>query len=193
MSALDQFLESVEIAGLPVNIAYRAYRMDNGEGKPDMRKHLGLGTCDTCDYFFVRGDSIILIEEKQINARIENSKEKFENLCSNFIRRECMEKFMEKKIVKLMDGEKKKIRLKVYGSMLMIRLLVSRCDKFSDKTKGKKYDFWFVASDVREDDMKYLDNLESNLFKELRGTLTEAFIRNVEVLTPKVLESKLKA
>ena len=63
LEKFGQFLEEIEIADRPLGSRYKAYRMDGGRQKPDMRAEIGLGTCHCCDYFKMRGNVIILIED----------------------------------------------------------------------------------------------------------------------------------
>ena len=105
MTALNKFLEPIEIAGKPLDKKFQAYRMD---GQPDMRKDAELGTCACCDYFVTNTDSIVLIEETELLKSIQGWKKEVEYLNDN-----DQKNFVDEKV-------KTENRLKVYGALLLL-------------------------------------------------------------------------
>ncbi len=180
MIALEKFLEPIEIAGSPLE-SHRAYRMDDGSGKPDMRKDAGLGPCDCCDYFMCENDdSVVLIEETRLMETVKNLKSKYHYLADN-----DQTKFISKCI-------RQENRLKVYGSMLVLCRLATLCKDARDLLEGRKYKFWLVASGMNApEDAVVFDNLKDYLFNELKGALTGNVIDDVEIIPSDVFVTKL--
>ncbi len=116
MTAFDQFLEPIKVAGESLGDIHQAYRMDGNSPKPDMRRDAGLGTCNCCDYFMFAEDHIVvLIEETRLLEQVENLKIQYDYLEDN-----DKEKFVKKYI-------RQENKLKVYGSMLVLCRLATVC------------------------------------------------------------------
>ena len=80
MIDLEKFLEPIELAGTPLK-DHRAYRMDGESPQPDMRKDVGLGPCNCCDYFLLsKDDTIILIEETRLIDQHKNLQNEYHYL-----------------------------------------------------------------------------------------------------------------
>lgn len=179
MTALNKFLEPIEIAGKPLE-THRAYRMDDGSGKPDMRKDAGLGECNCCDYFVTNTESIFLIEETQLLESIQNWKNTVEYLNDN-----DQKDFVSEKV-------KTENRLKVYGSLLVLARLMNKFPEIKNLVGKKKYCFWLVVSGLSTpEDRRYIDNLKDDLTGALRGALTREVIDKVEVFPANYLAGKL--
>ena len=182
MTALKKFLEPIEIAGKPLDEKYQAYRMDDGSGKPDMRKDAGLGKCNCCDYFVTNTDSIILIEETKLLESIKSWKNRIQYLNDN-----DQKNFVDEKV-------KTENRLKVYGSLLVLSRLTNKCADVRNLVGEKKYCFWLVVSGLSSpEDKRYIDNLKDHLRDALRGALSPEVIDKVEVFPANYLEGKLSA
>lgn len=179
--SLEQYKEPIEVALEPLGDGYEAFRMDGGRNKPDMRVHLGLGSCHCCDYFLPHGKAIVLIEETQLILTIKGIKEDH-----SYLKHEDKEKFVNTSI-------RQENLLKVYGAMLVLCRLAAQCHSAKQIMQGKKYDFWLVASgmDSSGDDRRYFDNLRDSLRRELHNALTSGFMRTVELLTVEDLKKKL--
>ena len=182
MISLNQFYEVIEIAGQTPDPNHKAYRMDNGQGKPDMRRYLDLGTCHTCDYFFISNGSIVLIEEKQLADKMKGIEQEF-----FYLNKDHKESFALKTILQ-------NLRLKVYGSLLMLSRLTLQCKEFAHLVEGgTRHDFWFVASGSEEKDMRYFDHIKNRLLRDLRSLFTKNFIGDVAVIRPQELQQKLNS
>ena len=181
MIALEKFLEPIEIAGSPLE-NHRAYRMDDGPNKPDMRKYAGLGSCNCCDYFVTNTDSIILIEETELLESIKTWKKKVD-----YLNDKDQEDFVGEKV-------KTENRLKVYGALLVLSRLTNKYPEVRNLVGEKKYCFWLVVSGLSTtEDKIYIDNLKDHLTGALGGALTREVIDKVEVFPSNYLEGKLSA
>ena len=181
MTALQKFLEPIEIAGNPLE-SYQAYRMDDGSGKPDMRKDAGLGTCACCDYFVTNNDSVFLIEETGLLKSIQVWKKEVEYLNDNE-----QQNFVDEKV-------KTENRLKVYGSLLVLARLTNKYAEVRNLVGEKNYCFWLVVSGLSTpDDKRYIDNLKDHLKGALRGALTAEVMDKIEVFPSNYLKGKLSA
>ncbi len=181
MTALNKFLEPIEIAGSPLE-NHRAYRMDDGPNKPDMRKYAGLGECNCCDYFVTNTDSIILIEETKLLESIKSWKNGIQ-----YLNNDDQKDFVSEKV-------KTENRLKVYGSLLVLSRLINKCAEARNLVGKKKYCFWLVVSRLSTpEDKKYIDNLKDHFTTSLGGALSREVIDKVEVFPSNFLEGKLSA
>lgn len=182
MTPLEKFLEPIEIADQPLDgECNKAYRMDGGAKKPDMRLDIGLGTCHCCDYFTIRGGDVILIEETLLMKTIRKYKEEYNAM----IPAPQKEKFFDRKICN-------ENTLKAYGSLLVLCRWSAKYKEISESIDGKPHNFWFVASDVETgDDEIAFDGIADRLLQGLRGTLGKPIIGDVKILTPDQLKSML--
>lgn len=182
MTALNKFLEPVEIAGKPFNKNFQAYRMDDGSDKPDMRKEAGLGECNSCDYFVSNADSIILIEETKLQESIKTWKNGVA-----YLNEDDQKDFVSEKV-------KTENRLKVYGSLLVLARLMNKFPEVRNLVDQKKICFWLVVSGLStSDDKKYIDNLKDHFITSLGGALSREVIDKVEVFASNYLADKLAA
>ena len=101
--------------------------------RPDMRKTVGLGTCNCCDYLTIKDDTVVLIEETQLMEMIKNLKSEYQ-----YLSEDDKSKFVDKCILQ-------ENKLKVYGSMLVLCRLDTACNDAKILRK-KRYDFWLVIS-----------------------------------------------
>lgn len=178
MTALEKFLEPIEIAGSPLK-SHRAYRMD---GQPDMRKGAGLGTCACCNYFVTNTNSIFLIEETQLLKSIKGWKKEVE-----YLNKDDQKDFVDEKV-------KTENRLKVYGALLVLARLTNKYTEVRDLLGEKNYCFWLVVSGLStQEDKKYIDNLKDHFTTSLGGSLSREVLDRVEVFPADYLPDKLSA
>ena len=178
MSPLNQFFRPVEIAEQPMD-ELKAYQMDKPvNGSPDMRRFVGLGECNCCDYFLPRGEVIILIEETQLSRQMQSLRNEYPYLHDN-----DKDDFFIKKI-------REEMRLKAYGSMLVLCRLAARCPDAAEMFQGKKYVFWLVASSVVAEDKVAFDNLKDTLSPMLKGVLGKEIVDDTEVLPANILKDR---
>ena len=194
MKILSEFCERIEMRKVIKNLShtgnkfsiemilskYRAYRMDGGRGKSDMRDYLGLGSCETCDYFFVSDDSIVLIEDTQIMETEKNVKEKF-----SYLKKDDAEKFFREKV-------RQEVTVKVYGSLVMLRELAARNKKLAEILQDKKSVFWFVLVNVAEKNARGVHRMEMKLLSDLRSKLKGQVISDIKILTDTHLDAAIQ-
>ena len=181
----EEFAEDITVAGAPLAPRRKAYRMDGNDPGPDMRKKVGLGTCNCCDYFtFGTRDAVILIEETRLAAQIEHLMQEYSYLNSTHQRNHVIECILREN------------RLKVYGSLLILcRLFCAEADALAAPiSSARKYSFWLVASvENSTDDVIAIDHVRDQLFRDLRGVLTSAVVDSVEIVPAEALANKLDA
>ena len=177
MTCFDQFLEPIEIAGQRMDKRWKAYKMD-GEN-PGMRPFVGLGSCNCCDYFLIHENAIILVEETQLSESIQSCMDKYD-----YLEKTDKKEFALKKM-------REEIRLKAYGSMLVLCRLTEKCPDARNLFQNKKYHFWLVASSARDGDEKFFDTLRGTVLSMLRGVLSREIVDTFEILSPKNLKVKL--
>lgn len=186
MTLLDKYLEQIEVAGEPLKgEAFKAYRMDDGRNKPDMRKDVGLGTCHSCDYFKVRTrdqeEVVVLIEETRLMATVENYKEEYKAIVDEKKKKELL-------IQRVRDEN----ILKVYGSLFTLCHGATKYPELSDLVAGKKRDFWLVASDSDDvDDAPADEYINEEIFENLQSMLHKDLIGEVKLLTAGQLKTVL--
>lgn len=186
MTLLDKYLEQIEVAGKPLEgEAFKAYRMDDGNNKPDdMRTDIGLGTCHCCDYFKIRTrnqkEVVVLIEETQLMKTLDNCKEEYDAMVDE----EKKKEFLKRRVI---DEN----ILKVYGSLFTLCHGAAKYKELLDLVAEKKHDFWLVASDGDEHDALADDLEEGQIRQELRGLLSKDLIGDVKLLTAGQLKSVL--
>ena len=180
MIDLEKFLEPTELAGTPLKDHY-AYRMDGTSPQPDMRKDIGLGPCNCCDYFLLsKDDTIILIEETRLIDQYRNLQNEYHYLEST-----DQKQFIDRYI-------RQENRLKAYGSMLVLCRLSAVCKDAKDLLGTKKYKFWIVVSgrySTRE--ARFFRNLKDPLSNELKGALSRKIVDEVEILPSNEFVGKL--
>ena len=155
---------------------HKAYKMD-GE-KRGMRSFVGLGSCNCCDYFLTHGNAVIIIEETRLSESMQSYRDVY-----NYLDKEDREDFAIKRT-------REEIRLKAYGSMLVLCRLTEKCPDARNLFQNKKYHFWLVAS-AGIGDQKAVDNLHDTALSMLRGALSTEIVDVVEVLSPENLNDKL--
>lgn len=181
LEKFGQFLEEIEISDRPLGDGYKAYRMDGGRQKPDMRAEIGLGTCHCCDYFKMQENVVILIDDTRLMETILKFKEEFDAM----IEGEKKGKFLNRKICN-------ENILKVYGSLIVLCYWMRKHADISNFIDEKKHDFWLIVSDVDNDDGRIaFDNLQDQLLSDLRTALKKDIIQDVQILTTRELKDKL--
>ncbi len=171
MTPLDQFREKIVVADTR---EIEVFRMDNtreSAGIPDMRKHVGLGSCNCCDYFFIHNNKIVLIEETRLMDTIENLKQD----CS-YLKIEHLRDFVSKCV-------RQENYVKVYGALLVLCRLAGQYSEVSKLIKDKKHDFYLVIEGIESEEARSLfDTLRDSLFEQLRSVLTKNVIDKIEVM-----------
>lgn len=179
MTTLADFLEPIKIAGTPLAESCKGYLMDGTSPRPDMRKTVGLGTCNCCDYLTIKDDTVVLIEETQLMEMIKNLKSEYQ-----YLSEDDKSKFVDKCILQ-------ENKLKVYGSMLVLCRLDTACNDAKILRK-KRYDFWLVVSGpYKKQDYRFFHYLKNRLLflKSAMGKMMNA----VEVIPADELATKLAA
>ena len=181
----EEFAEDITVAGAPLAPKRKAYRMDGNDPDPDMRKKVGLGTCNCCDYFaFGARDAVILVEETRLAAQIARLMQEYSYLDSTDRHNHVIECIL------------KENRLKVYGSLLVLcRLFCAETDApAAPISSDRKYSFWLVASvENSNDESKAIEHVKDRLFLDLRGVLSSAVVDSVEIVPAEALAKKLDA
>ena len=193
MISLEEFCKPIMVARKPIDGGHRAYKMDSTakesdeQNAPDMRSAVGLGTCECCDYFLPRNNSIVLIEETQLNRGKEDKKKKLRKNCP-YLSEDDLGKYADELI-------KDEMVLKAYGSMLVLCRLAEKCAAAKKIMRGKKYKFWLVASvaegarlkERREDDRQDERQAQDNL----KDFFQKSFGRIKSGLSGKVVDNKV--
>ena len=182
MNSLERFIEPIKVAEKPIGDEYTAYKMDSTIENKNMRKAVGLGTCHCCDYFQLKNDTVILIEETQLAKRIKNIKEQYDYL-------------NEKDTTDIVNSSiQKRMQLKAYGSMLVLCRLAKQFSNEKSLIGIKKYQFWLVASSINSgDDKMYFDNQQDTLRGKLRAVLGTILLDDVKVFSSENLKKELLA
>ena len=180
MNSLEQFCEPIKVADDPIGNEYKAYKMDSSDKKNDMRAMVGLGTCHCCDYFKLKDDSIIFIEETRLLKKVNNIRKEYD-----YLKDEDKDKIVNNLIPARMQ-------LKTYGAMLLLCRLAGKYSDVKDSIKNKKYRFWLIASSISSDEeKKFFDSLKDSLRGVLTGVIGKALLDDVEVFSSDILKKKL--
>lgn len=176
MTSLDSFREQQNVSS---GKCFEAFRMDSSkktEETPDMRTHVGLGSCHCCDYFIVHENKIVLVEETQLADTIKKIGKKHSYLAEHH-----RQDFT-------VDCVRQENHLKVYGALLVLYRLAAKCREASSLIQGKKHDFYLVITGMEtEEARRIFDNLKDNLQKQLQSVLTPAIMDSVEVIPSRTL------
>ena len=177
MTSLNQFEDNIKDEN---GREIKAFRMDNTKQAnqiPDMRKYVGLGTCDCCDRFFVCGDKVFIVEETRLQSTIENIKTKY----LSYDKRDV--------VIKLIMQEN---YVKMYGTMLVLCRLAKKCGEAAKLVSGKKHHFWLVVEQIEDEESKtYFEQLEIDLLSDLKSKLAKKVIDQVEIIPSHILPAKL--
>ena len=180
MTSLDQFIEPIKVAGQPLGNEYKAYKMDCSRENKNMRKAVNLGTCHCCDYFQLKNDTVILIEETRLMDKVQKIRNNY-----NYLNDDDKNKMINSVI-------QKRMQLKAYGSMLVLCRLAKRFSNEKSLIGIKKYHFWLVASSIDSGDEKmYFDNLKDTLRGKLKEVLGTILLDDVDVFSSDILQKKL--
>ena len=204
--SLPDFWRPVSVAKEPLSEERFAFVMDGDRDKtcecPDLRKHVGLGECDCCDYCRPCPDSeiVFLVEETRLTTRKRNYQLEFACMCLGLDDEALLSDEDRKVALEDEKGEKYaenrvtwKNRLKAYGGMLVLCRYAAQCAKFAALAGGKmKFHFLLVDSDtVDETDETDLEYWSGKLRMNLRNLLSPELIGSVEVVRPDDLVRKL--
>ena len=180
MTPLDRFIEPITVANEPIGNEYTAYKMDSTDENKNMRKMVGLGTCHCCDYFRLKNDVVILIEETKLLKKIEEIKNQY-----SYLKDADKTEIADNRI-------RDRMQLKAYGTMMILSRLVEKFSNARKLIENKKCHFWLVASGIRsEDDERFFDNRKDFLQKALKDVLGGKILDDVEVFSSKDLPRKL--
>lgn len=179
MIALSKFLQPITLARKPLQ-NHHAYLMDGISPQPDMRKDVGLGTCNCCDYFLISNGVVVLIEETQLLRGIKNLQKEY-----SYLSGATKKEFIDKKILQ-------ENRLKAYGSMLVLCRLATVCKEAKDLFGTKKYKFWLVVSDQYwPQNARFFHNWKGSFFGDLKNVLGKEIVADVEIIPSHVFVRKL--
>ena len=147
-----------------------------------MRKYVGLGPCNCCDYFFVNEKKIFLVEETRLAETIKTISEKHSYLND------------DDKTDFVITSIRQENYVKVYGSLLVLCRLAAKCEDVARRMKDKKHVFWLVMDDVyTEETSRVADNMSSNLRTQLQSALTKKVVDDVKIVPSEFLAEKLSA
>ena len=181
MTSLDSFRERQDVSP---GKGFEAFRMDStkkAEGIPDMRTHVGLGSCNCCDYFLIHENKIVLVEETQLADTIKTIGKKYAYLNEHHRQKFTVERVRQENY------------LKVYGALLVLCRLAAKCREASSLMQDKKHDFYLVITGMETDaEKRMFDNLKDFLQIQLQSILTPTVMDNVEVIPSReILADKL--
>ena len=180
MTSLDRFIEPITVAKQPIGSKYTAYRIDSTDKNKNMRKMVDLGTCHCCDYFQLKNDVVILIEETQLLEKIEGIKDQY-----SYLNDDDKTEIANNRI-------RDRMQLKAYGTMMILSRLVEKFSSARKLIENKKCRFWLVASGISsEDDKKFFDNRKDFLRSALKDVLGGKILDDVDVFSSENLPSKL--
>ena len=180
MNHLTQYLEEINVAGISLGENYQAYRMDGTEVDRQMRIDAGLGTCSCCDYFILENNLVVLIEETQLTKTITRLKGIYSYLDVADLNQI------------ITDLIKQENQIKVYGSMLVICRLTSKCSNLEDLLRNRRYVFWLVASDnVNSEAHLFYESLVPSILHNLRSQLSSKVVADVKILPSTELPKKI--
>lgn len=166
---------------------------------PDMRKHVGAGTCDCCDYCRPLPDGkIVLVEMTDLTrdkrkhqrdfarARLGLGKKSRVTKASPALEDKGGDKYATECVIR-------KNRLKVYGGMLVLCRYAAQCARFAKLVRGgKKISYLVVSRDVAGmENAMDLEYWRGKLLEDLRGLLSSDVIEDVKVLSPDELVREL--
>ena len=144
------------------------------DSSKDMRKEVGLGTCNCCDYFLIIDETVVLIEETRLRQQIKNLENDYK-----YLSKTDKEKFIDERILR-------ENRLKAFGSMLVLSHLVAKSTEASELLGTKKYKFWLVVSDESESqDTIFFDNYKRRFVNDLKSALSGQIVDDVEIVPSK--------
>ena len=179
MIDLKKFLQPITLARKPLQ-NHQAYRMDDTSEQSNMRKDVGLGTCNCCDYFLISNGTVVLIEETQLLQQIERLKNEY-----NYLSVTDQEAFVNENI-------RQENKLKAYGSMLVLCRLATVCKEAKDLFGTKKYKFWLVVSGMEQKkDTRFFRNWKSRFVSDLKSVLSGQIVADVEIVPSHVFVDKL--
>lgn len=178
--SLSQFAEPIESVGG----VFKAYRMDSTTEVPDMRLAAGLGPCECCDYVTVSKDkqSIVFIEETDLEITIINFLKKYHYLNDNHQTELFYDKFVREH------------RLKLYASMLVLCRLSSSQGDVKEFLPEDKFQFWIVKTGkTPPDSTPLMDHLtDMNKLKNfIKSPFSREMMTKVAIIPSAYLAQKL--
>lgn len=164
---LNQFRELIRENGK----TFEVFRMDNSKkgGVPDMRKYVGLGSCNCCDYFFVSNNKVFVVEVTDPTGIISKIKRDVP-----YLKDDDKDDYVRKTI-------RQENYVKAYGSLLVLCRLTAQCNEAAQRIGNKKYDFWLVFSGSETDESKrFLDDIREPLSNQMKSVLR--IVEGVEII-----------
>ena len=155
----------ITVAGNPLDDGIYAYKMDSTEENSNMRKDVGLGMCNCCDFFQIQKKNVLLVEETKLFDSVKRMK---------------IQGLKETEIIERVRNEN---RLKAYGSMLVLCRLVIKFKSICSLLKDKPVVLVIlVSSEIKNaDDFRFFDDLRTRFRNDLRSALTKEVVHNVEI------------
>ena len=193
MRIFDEYLEKIKLSGRSEPIDCSAYRFDHTGSVGNFRADAGVGTCNCCDYFtFDQYGNLILIEDTQLNATIEDKLNVIKNEKGELsFLRDASE---EKKIQYVVSYIVSENVVKVYGSLFVFyKFLNMNLNNASMDfpLSIKSFRFWLVEVNVRPDPSIPFDNYKARVRRNLRGKLGREFVKEVETVPEDRLKNRL--
>lgn len=194
MTALSDFWLRVLAEGEALPGERFAFAMDGPHGKggacPDMRKYVGLGECDCCDYCRPLPDSdrVLLIEITRMKTRKQNYQREFARMRLGLEERDPLpdeDAALADKNGGEYAGDRVvwRNRLKTYGGALVLCRFAAQCAEFSALVSGKKICFLFADCDTtKEEDETDLEYWSKKLLVNLKNLLSPMAVEDVRVV-----------
>ena len=192
----------------------KAYRMDGKGQSRGMSAQLGLGSIPLCDYWYIdQSGKNILIEDTNLGKKIKQTYPSLEELklmkeieyhinqLWNRKKDKTIEKIKnqnlnpEKIIENIYKDITKRNYLKIYGSLLLISIIIQKYDDIKGKKNIENFEFLFVINDSEE--LRAIDHLESDIDDKIegkiKGTLGGAkLLKSVKLVLAEALEEELR-
>ena len=175
MSGLSQFKEREgPFAGM--------FCMDGGDqrGFPDMRRHVGIGTCDCCDYFHPDGEGVVLLVEK--TALMETIR-RFQRGFAAAPPPAGDEKDRDEDAY-INNRVLWENRLKTYGGMVVLHRLAAQCGEMDAILRQRKtFKFLLVDNGPRSPkNEKDAEHWRRQFRDDLRSLFSRGMIADVNVI-----------
>lgn len=195
MSIFNGYLEEIKLSGKSEPLDCSAYRLDYTGSNGNFRADAGVGTCNCCDYFaFDRCGNLILIEDTQLDATINDRLKAIENEKDEFSFLKTASKEMKLRyVVNYIVSENV---TKVYGSLFVFyiyKFLNMNLDRVHEdffRNMGS-LKFWLVTVNVKPKESISSENYRLQIKRSLRGKLGKKFVMEVEVIPENRLRDKL--
>ena len=162
---------------------------DDGDGD-DMAKHVGLPSCNRCDYFVFEKEAVALIEIKNLSGAKESIRKKYKYIpwdkdADGEIAKNLFKKHIAESCV-----------LKLYGSMVVLCWFANCCEVAAKNLcmRRGKYKFLLVM-EYADHDVRVLENMRLSLQEELGNRIkgvASGFVAEVLILNRRLLKKKIE-